>query len=310
MQKEKLFEMSLNDKKKIKIGLVGIGTMGQIVASKLLENNYVVVGYDLLPQVRRKAVEMGVETVDSVDELPRIVEIALLSLPGPAQVKEVVSEKKGLLSAAHQGQIIVDLSTVDPSTTRKMAGMAEEMEVGYLDAPILGRPRSIGRWVLPVGGDIDHFERCRPILRTFANQLVYVGPSGAGNTLKLVNQLMFSTINAMTAEMLTVAKKAGLSPRVVFETISKSGAATVSGLFCEVAKKIVENDYTPTFSIDLLCKDSALAVGMAKECGAPPIIASTVQVLNEIAQAKGLGGKDTAALIKIYESLMDTSVTR
>jgi len=310
MQKEKLFEMSLNDKKKIKIGLVGIGTMGQIVASKLLENNYVVVGYDLLPQVRRKAVEMGVETVDSVNEVAKTVQVMFLSLPGPGQVKEVVSGKKGLLSTARKGQIIVDLSTVDPSTTRKMAGMAEEMGVGYLDAPILGRPKSIGRWVLPVGGHIDHFEQCKPILQTFANQLVYVGASGAGNTLKLVNQLMFSTINAMTAEMLAVAKKASLSPKVVFETISKSGAATVSGLFCEVAKKIVENDYTSTFSIDLLCKDSALAVGMAKECGAPPIIATTVQVLNEIAQAKGLGGKDTAALIKIYESLMDTSVMR
>ncbi len=300
--------MPLNDKKKIKIGLVGIGTMGQIVASKFLENDYEVVGYDLLPEVRRKAHEMGVEIVDSVCDVARIVQVMVLSLPGPAQVKEVVSEKKGLLSAAHRGQIIVDLSTVGPSTTREMAGMAEEMEVGYLDAPILGRPRSIGHWVLPVGGYIDHFERCKPILQTFANQLVYVGPSGAGNTLKLVNQLMFSTINAMTVEMLAVAKKAGLSPKVVFETISKSGAATVSGLFCEVAQKIVENDYNPTFSIDLLCKDSALAVAMAKECGAPPIIASGVQILNEIAQAKGLGGKDTAALIKIYENLMETSV--
>lgn len=302
--------MSLNDMRKEKVGLVGIGTMGQIIAFKFLENDYDVVGYDLLPDVRRKAHEMGVEIVDSVGDVAKIAQVMVLSLPGPAQVKEVVSGEKGLLSAARKGQIIVDLSTVDPSTTRKMAGMAEEMGVGYLDAPILGRPKSIGRWVLPVGGHIDHFEQCKPILQTFANQLVYVGASGAGNTLKLVNQLMFSTINAMTAEMLAVAKKASLSPKVVFETISKSGAATVSGLFCEVAKKIVENDYTSTFSIDLLCKDSALAVGMAKECGAPPIIATTVQVLNEIAQAKGLGGKDTAALIKIYESLMDTSVTR
>jgi 3-hydroxyisobutyrate dehydrogenase-like beta-hydroxyacid dehydrogenase len=300
--------MSLNDKKKIKIGLVGIGTMGQIVASKFLENDYEVVGYDLLPEVRRKAHKMGVEIVNSACDVAKIAQVMFLSLPGPAQVKEVVSGEKGLLSAAYKGQIIVDLSTVDPSTTRKMAGMAEEIGVGYLDAPILGRPRSIGRWVLPVGGHADHFERCRTILRIFANQLVYVGSSGAGNTLKLVNQLMFSTINAMTVEMLVVAKKASLSPKVVFETISQSGAATVSGLFCEVAKKIVENDYTSIFSIDLLCKDIALALGMAKECGAPPIIASGVQVLNEIAQARGLGGKDTAALIKIYENLMDTSV--
>jgi len=240
----------------------------------------------------------------------KTTQVILLSLPGPMQVKEVVSGDKGLLSGACKGQIIVDLSTVDPSTTREMASRAEKLGVGYLDAPILGRPKSIGSWVLPVGGDIHHFNLCKPVLQTFARDLVYVGPSGAGNTLKLVNQLMFSAINAMTAEMLMVAKKAGLSPKVVFETISKSGAATVSGLFCEVAKKIVENDFTPVFSVNLLCKDNALAVEMARKCGVPPIIASTIQLLNEIAQAKGLGGQDTAALIKVYESLINDSTSK
>jgi len=297
----------LNEKKRIKIGLVGMGNMGQIIASKLLENKYQVIGYDLLPELRKRAYGIGVEIVNSVGDIPKEAKVILLSLPGPIQVKEVVSGNKGLLSTAQKGQIIIDLSTVDPLTTRNMASIAEKIGVGYLDAPILGRPRSIGQWVLPVGGCIDNFKLCRPILQTFAKQAVYVGESGAGNILKLINQLMFSTINAMTAEMMIVAKKAGLSPKVVFETISKSGAATVSGLFCEVAKKIVENNFTPIFSVDLLCKDNGLAVEMAKKSGAPPIIASSVQVLNEIAQAKGLGNKDTAALVKVYEDLLCTS---
>lgn len=297
----------LNEKKRIKIGLVGIGNIGQIIASKLLENKYQVIGYDLLPELRKNAYGIGVEIVNSVGDIPKEAKVILLSLPGPIQVNEVVSGNKGLLSTAQKGQIIIDLSTVDPLTTRSMASIAEKIGVGYLDAPILGRPISIGQWVLPVGGCIDNFKLCEPILKTFAKQAVYVGSSGAGNTLKLINQLMFSTINAMTAEMMIVAKKAGLSPKVVFETISKSGAATVSGLFCEVAKKIVENNFDPIFSVDLLCKDNGLAVEMAKKSGAPLIIASSVQVLNEIAQAKGLGNKDTAALIKVYEGLLSTT---
>jgi len=296
--------LSLNKKKRIKIGLVGIGTMGQIIASKLLENKYQVIGYDLLPELRKKAFEIGVEIVNSAGDIPKEAKVILLSLPGPMQVNEVVSGNKGILSTAQKGQIIIDLSTVDPLTTRNMASMAEKIGVGYLDAPILGRPKSIGHWVLPVGGSIDNFKLCRPILQTFTKKIVYVGESGSGNALKLVNQLMFSTINAMTVEMMIVAEKAGLSPKIVFETISKSGAATVSGLFCEVAKKIVENNFDPIFSIDLLCKDNGLAVEMAKKSGAPPIIASSVQVLNEIAQAKGLGSKDTAALIKVYNDLL------
>jgi len=272
--------LSLDNKKRIKIGLVGMGTMGQIIASKLLENKYQVIGYDLLPKLRKRAYGIGVEIVNSVGDIAKKAKVILLSLPGPVQVKEVVSENKGLLSTAQKGQIIIDLT------------------------PILGRPKSIGQWVLPIGGSIDYFKLCRPILQAFAKQVVYVGESGAGNALKLVNQLMFSTINAMTAEMMIVAKKTGLSPKIVFETISKSGAATVSGLFCEVAKKIVENNFDPIFSVDLLCKDNGLAVEMAKKSGAPPIISSSVQVLNEIAQAKGLGNKDTAALIKVYNDLL------
>jgi len=296
--------LSLDNKKRIKIGLVGMGTMGQIIASKLLENKYQVIGYDLLPKLRKRAYGIGVEIVNSVGDIAKKAKVMLLSLPGPVQVKEVVSENKGLLSTAQKGQIIIDLSTVDPLTTRSMASIAEKIGVGYLDSPILGRPKSIGQWVLPIGGSIDYFKLCRPILQAFAKQVVYVGESGAGNALKLVNQLMFSTINAMTAEMMIVAKKTGLSPKIVFETISKSGAATVSGLFCEVAKKIVENNFDPIFSVDLLCKDNGLAVEMAKKSGAPPIISSSVQVLNEIAQAKGLGNKDTAALIKVYNDLL------
>jgi len=297
----------LNDKKRIKIGLVGIGTMGQIIAYKLLENKYQVIGYDLLPELRKNAYGIGVEIVNSVGDIAKKAKVIFLSLPGPVQVKEVVSGDKGILSTAQKGQIIIDLSTVDPFVTRNMASIAEKIGVGYLDAPILGRPKSIGHWVLPVGGSIYNFKLCRPILQTFAKKVVYVGESGSGNALKLINQLMFSTINAMTAEMMIVAKKVGLSPKIVFETISKSGAATVSGLFCEVAKKIVENNFDPIFSVDLLCKDNGLAVEMAKKSGAPPIIASSVQVLNEIAQAKGLGNKDTAALIKVYEDLLSIS---
>ncbi|MBC7190321.1 NAD(P)-dependent oxidoreductase, partial [Candidatus Aerophobetes bacterium] len=224
--------------------------------------------------------------------------------PGPREVKKVVQDKKGLLTGMTPGGIIVDLSTVDPFTTKEMAEEAKRKGIGYLDAPILGRPISAGQWVVLIGGDEEVLERCRPILETFGSRLVHVGPSGTGNAIKLINQLMFSTINAITVEALAIAKKVGLSPKVVFDTISQSNAATVSGLFCEVGKKIVEGDFEPTFSIDLLCKDNGLGIEMAKRYGAFPIISSYVQTLNEIAKFKGLGDKDTAALIKLYEEFM------
>ncbi len=211
--------------------------------------------------------------------------------------------QRSLTVSLQEGQIIVDLSTVDPGTTRRMAERVAAQGAAYLDAPILGRPASIGRWVLPVGGEEQALERCRPVLEIFASKAVRVGESGAGNTLKLLNQLMFSTINGITAEVMAVCEKSGLDPKVLFETISSSGAATVSGLFCECAQKIVEQDFDPVFSIELLCKDAGLGLKMAEGFGAPPLIARMVQTLNETAKATELARQDTSALVKLYRDM-------
>jgi 3-hydroxyisobutyrate dehydrogenase-like beta-hydroxyacid dehydrogenase len=96
-----------------------------------------------------------------------------------------------------------------------------------------------------------------------------------------------------------------MAPRVLFDTVSASNAATVSGLFKEVGSKIVARDFAPTFPIDLLCKDNGLAVDMASDLGAPSILGGTIQTLNELAQARGLGKEDTSAMVKLYESLLE-----
>lgn len=289
----------------MEIGLVGVGTMGTLVASTLVKAGYRVVACDVDPRALQRARELGAVPVDYPQDVAEQTEVILLVLPGPPQIEAVVTGDHGLLAGAQSGRVIVDMSTVDPATTRRMGARAEEVGVNYLDAPILGRPSALGRWVLPVGGDSAVVARCRPVLEVLARKVIHVGPLGAGNTLKLLNALMFSAINAMTAEMMAISVKAGLSPRVLFETMAESQAATVSGLFKEVGAKIVARDFTPIFPIDLLCKDNRLAIAMARACDAPPVLANTVQVLNELAGARGLGAEDTSALVKVYEVLLD-----
>ena len=285
------------------IGLVGVGTMGVLVASALLQAGHRVVACDENADALRRAGELGAVAVDSPQHVTEQTEIVLLVLPGPPQIETIVTGDRGLLAGAEAGQIIVDMSTVDPATTRRMGTCAEKVGVGYLDAPILGRPSALGHWVLPVGGDALTLDRCRPVLESLARKVIHVGPLGAGNTLKLLNALMFSAINAMTAEMMAISVKAGLSPKVLFETLAESQAATVSGLFKEVGAKIVARDFEAVFAVDLMCKDNRLAIAMARDCDAPPILASTVQVLNELASAKGWGAEDTSALVKVYQAL-------
>ncbi|MHB0870825.1 MAG: NAD(P)-dependent oxidoreductase, partial [Chloroflexota bacterium] len=256
----------------------------------------------------KRATEIGAQALGSPREVAEGAEVVLLSLPMPADVESVVTGPSGLLSAARTGQVIVDLSTVDPGSTRKMAAAAGEKGVGYLDAPVLGRPQGCGNWTLPVGGDEAALERVRPVLEKLARRVVLVGPSGHGNVVKLLNNLMFGAINAVTVEVMALAARVGMPPKVFVDLVTESGAATVSNLFKEVGPKVLARDFTPLFGIALLHKDNALALNMAREAGMPMVLSGATQLLNEMALARGLGKEDTAAVVKVYEELLKLQV--
>lgn len=282
-----------------RVGVAGIGTMGFLAADLLLTANEEVAAYDVNGEALARLAERGGQPTSSPQALAALVDIIILILPGPAQIQSVVTE---LLSAARSGQIIVDMSTSDPRTTQELGDRAAAHGVSFLDAPILGRPSAVGRWVLPVGGSAQVLARARPVLSQLGT-IVPVGDLGAGHTLKLLNALMFSAINAMTAEMMAIAKKSPIDPAMLYETIAGSEAATVSGLFRESGRKMINRDFAPTFPIDLLCKDNGLAVQMARDLDAFPILGTAIQRLNEKAQAAGYGAEDTSALVKYYEAL-------
>lgn len=285
------------------VGIVGVGVMGQTAGRKLVESGRRALACDAAPSAQEKARQVGMEIVTGPAEVASRCPVVLMFLPGPPQVVECVGGPEGLLAGAAPGTIIVDLSTVDPGTTCRMAALARARGVGYLDAPILGRPVSVGKWALPVGGRAEDLEACRPILAVVAAKIMHIGESGSGNKIKLLNQMMFSAINAMTAEMMAVAEKVGVAPKLLYDTVTASQAGTVSNLFLELGKNISEEKYDqPTFTVALLCKDLRLAIEMAKAHGAPPLLAGTIQFINEAADAQGLGAKDTAAMWKAYQS--------
>jgi 3-hydroxyisobutyrate dehydrogenase-like beta-hydroxyacid dehydrogenase len=282
------------------VGLIGVGVMGRVILQKLVESGYTVYASDLSPKAQEYIQSCG-GVQSTAQEVASKSDVILLSLPKPEHVKAVVSSIIGDMRAR---QVIVDLSTVDPQTSMEMSEKVAQKGVGYLDAPILGRPASVGSWLLPVGGKEDDFIIAQPVLRTFAKATPLVGVSGAGNTLKLLNQLMFSTINGISCEVMAIAKKAGVDLTVFYDTVANSGAATVSGLFKEVAQRISVGKYDDAvFTVDLLCKDSLLGLEMAKSFNSPSIIARSVHTYNEIASATDLGGEDTSAVFKLMNKI-------
>jgi len=281
------------------VGLLGAGTMGAAAGVKILKSGRALVVFDVSPKAKENARVMGAGVAATPADVARQSDVVIMSLPGPKEVELCVIGQDGLLSASHPGLVIVDMSTVDPGVTRRMAGMALKTAVGYLDAPILGRPVAVGSWALPVGGRKEDLERCRPVLELFAAKIFHIGESGSGNKVKLLNQLMFGAINAMTAEMMAIADKIGISPKVLFETIASSQAATVSGLFKELGGRIAAENYdSPTFTVNLLIKDVRLAVEMAMAADAPPLLGRTVELINETARAQGFGDSDTSIMWK------------
>lgn len=284
-----------------KVGLVGCGRMGKCMLQSMQEKGFQVVAYDKFPAAAEGAKEMGAEIVLTPKELAQSTSVIIMSLPGPVQLEEVLFGEAGLKEGLTSDHVVIDTSTVDPNTTKHNAEGVEETGAAYLDCPILGRPSATGKWMLPTGGNPQALEKVKPVLLTFASNAIPVGDHGAGNALKLLNQLMFSCINAISSEVMAICEHVGIDKEVFYNTVAGSSAATVSGLFREVGKSIVTDGYdTPAFTVDLLIKDAKLGLQMAKDADAPSVIAGTVQLYNEIAHAEGLGMQDTSALYKIF----------
>ena len=281
------------------VGLVGIGVMGKCMLNQLQLAGFTVAAYDPFPAAQEYAKEKGALIMGSPSELAQNATLIIMSLPAPKNVFEVLNSMVIALTADH---IVVDTSTVDPETSKSGYEIIKKTGAQYIDAPILGRPSAAGNWLLPTGGTEEAIDFARPALETFAKQAIRVGDLGTGNAFKLLNQLMFSVINGISAEVMALTEVLGVDKKVFYDVVAGSGAATVSGLFKETGRRIAEDKYDePTFTIELLCKDAGLGIQMAKDAGVSPLIASFVQSINENAKGKGLAKQDTSSLAKVFK---------
>jgi 3-hydroxyisobutyrate dehydrogenase/2-hydroxy-3-oxopropionate reductase len=279
----------------IEVGICGAGVMGRAAIRQLINAGWQVIFFEVSGAAQSEAKTLGAVPADSPSVVIETADVVLLFLPGPTEVVQCVTGHAGLLSAiGRKSAVIADMSTVDPDTSIKLAAESRQNGIGYLDAPILGRPSAVGKWALPVGGDPADLKRARPVLQAVAQKIFHIGESGAGNRVKLLNQLMFGAINAMTAEMMAIAEKSGISPKLLFETITASQAATVSNLFQELGRRIV--------------KDIRLAVRMADQSEAPPLMGRVVDFLNSTAQSQGYGNRDTSEMWKCAQTLWRSTV--
>lgn len=278
------------------IGVVGLGAMGLPMARTLAEAGPVL-AYDAAPGARDRAAEAGVRVAESLASLARECRTVVLSLPSAEVIEQVVDE----ILAAAPGRLLLDTSTVGPDDTRRIGALALEVGTTYLDTPILGRPDLVGGWTIPMGGPASAYVVVADVFEPVARRVVHVGDLGSAATLKVANNLMFSVINAVTAEALLLAKAAGLDPGVFVDTVMDSGAATVSGLFRSIAPRAVDGDFAPTFSLDLVRKDNDLAVQLAAGLGLELSVGLAARDLHDRAVVAGHGAEDSVAVLRLLE---------
>jgi len=283
------------------LAVVGLGAMGGRCAVRAAEAGFKVVGFDPDPRARESARVGGVTIAADAAEAARTAPLILVSVPLPEHVADLAA---GPLQEAAAGTVVVDISTIAPDTARKAYAELSAHDVGYVDAPVLGRPEGCGSWTLVVGGPVQAVTRVTPLLEeTVARRVVQVGEVGAGSTVKLLNNLMFGAINAVTAEALTICRRSGVDPAAFVDVVAQSGAATVSNLFRELAPRMVSGDDDPTFALELLAKDNRLALQLAQQTQTAAPLAAAVDVLHTAGLAQGLGRRDSGALHRVYAAL-------
>ena len=248
----------------------------------------------------------AVQVAGSLTELAGSCNTVLLSLPSAATVEEVVAE----IAPAAPGLLILDTSTIGPDDSRRIGAVALSAGSTYLDTPILGRPEMVGSWTIPVGGPVAAYDAVVAVLEPVAARVVHVGDLGSAATLKVANNLMFSVINAVTAEALLLVQAAGLDPGVFVDTVIDSGAATVSGLFRSVAPRAVDGNFTPTFSLELARKDNDLAVQLATGLGLELAVGSAARDLHDRAVLAGYGAQDSIAVLRLLEEELGQEARR
>lgn len=281
------------------VGVVGLGAMGGAIAAALVPavDARRVVVHDPSPAAVTRGAAAGCEVAASLVALGEIVDTAILSLPDAAAVAAVLDT---LLGVASPPSLVVDTSTISPVDSRRHAELCRARGVSYVDAPVLGRPAAVGRWTVPVGGSIPEHELTQ-LLAPVAARVVAVGDVGSAATIKVVNNQMLATINAATAEALAVVAAAGVDPGVFVDTVIDSGAASVSGLFRDVAPRAVDGDFDPVFSLALMRKDNALAVELAAASGVVTPVASAALALHTRGVDAGLGDRDSISVLSVLE---------
>ena len=292
------------------IGFIGLGIMGRPMCANLMKAGHKVIVYDVVRAVVDEVVANGAVAANSPADVASQVNKIVTMLPDSPQVKEVVMGKSGVLEGAKKGSIIIDMSSIAPSTAKEVHDAAKAKGVRMIDAPVSGgQPGAIAATLsIMVGGEKADFEECVDILKVMGSSVVLVGSIGAGNTVKLCNQIIVALNIAALGEALTLGVKAGVDPEAIFNAIK--GGLAGSSVMNAKTPMVLDRNFKPGFRIDLHIKDIANALQTGKELNAPLPMTGLIAQIMQALKVKGHGSSDHSAIVTFVEQLADVEIKR
>lgn len=285
----------------MKIGFIGIGTMGSGMALNLCKAGHEVKVHDVRKESAQPLVASGATWADTVAEIGHTAEVVFTSLPGPKEMQAIGLGKGGLRDSMRKGAAWFDLTTNSPTVVRDVYRQFKDKGVDLLDAPVSGGPAGArsGKLAIYVGGDREAFERWRKLLDVIGDQVLYVGSIGAGNSAKLVHNVASLTIRMAIAEVFTLGVKAGVDPLELWHAM-RQGAIGRSRTFDRIGDQYLQSKYEPAaFTVRLALKDLTLGLELAQQLGVPMKHAEVAHRDFTAALDRGWGDRDSRSPMQL-----------
>ena len=283
-----------------RLGFIGVGMMGKPMATNLLKAGYELTVLDLNAAAVEELVGEGAVRAEHPVEVMSQCEAVITMLPGSADVEQVVLGAQGLLSGIRDEHLVIDMSTIDPMVSKRLALEINSAGGEMIDAPVSGGETGAinGTLTIMVGGPAAVLDRCSEVLAVMGNKLIHAGnEAGMGGKVKLVNNMITGISMIATSEAFLTGLKAGLSMETIVEVVGTSSGNTWV-LQNHFPNTVLKNQHEPGFMLDLMYKDVGLALALADDVGVPVPIAGLARQVYQSGRTAGLGRKDFSAVWK------------
>jgi 3-hydroxyisobutyrate dehydrogenase len=287
----------------VRVGFVGLGTMGGAMAANAARAGFDVSAWNRTPGRADELGDLGVVVRDSAAAVAAASDIVITIVSDTPDVEAVIFGPEGVAAGATAGSLVIDMSTISPSATRDFAARLAQSDVAMLDAPVSGGSEGAKKGTLTifVGGAADDLERARPVLESLGTTITHVGPIGAGQAVKAVNQVILAGTYLGVAEGIVLALKAGLDVEQVVGALS--GGAAQSWVLTNRSGRMLENDYPLGFKVGLHRKDLGIALGMARELGASLPVSALCEAIEAGIMGQGHADDDMSAVARAIRAL-------